>query len=69
MKRAEAFVVAREAARQSVLGPGILNVPILKDAPTPALDGKLDAWTNAVWVPIDHRACEPTLTRARSPTT
>ena len=53
LKKAQGFVVAREAARQAAQGSGILAVSILATAP--AVDGNLDDWKNAQWAPIDHR--------------
>jgi hypothetical protein len=53
LRQAQAFVLAREAARQAAQGSGILNIPIL--AAAPAIDGSLGSWNAIPWVPIDHR--------------
>jgi len=53
LKRANDFVVAREAERQAARGSSLLAVA-LRTAP-PALDGKLEDWGDAQWVPIDRR--------------
>ena len=53
LKKAQGFVVAREAARQAAQGSGVLAVTILPTAPT--LDGTFTDWKNAQWAPIDHR--------------
>ena len=53
LKKAQEFVVAREAARQAAQGSGVLAVAILPVAP--AFDGNFNDWKNAQWAPIDHR--------------
>jgi len=53
LKRANDFVVTREAERQAAQGSGVLAVA-LRTTP-PALDGNLTDWTDAQWAPIDHR--------------
>jgi len=53
LKNAQAYVRAREAARQATQGSGVLAVPILSSAPSGNVN--LDDWSHAQWAPIDHR--------------
>jgi len=53
LKKAQGFVMAREAIRQAEQGSGVLAVAIGGSAP--AVDGNLDDWGHAQWAPIDHR--------------
>jgi hypothetical protein len=53
LKKAQGYVIAREAARQAAQGSGVLAVTILPTAP--AFDSNFNDWKNVQWAPIDHR--------------
>jgi len=53
LKGAHDAVVAREAERQARGAARVLEVEIVKAAPT--LDDNLSSWASAQWAPIDHR--------------
>ena len=53
LKLAKEFTLKKEAARQAAAGNGVMNVAL--DRPSPVLDGKLEDWSLAAWVPIDRR--------------
>jgi hypothetical protein len=53
LQAAQAFVLQREAARQSLYGAQTLTVPLLGEAPQ--VDGNLADWTALQWATIDKR--------------
>ena len=53
LQKAQAYLVAREAARQQNQGRGVLEVTLGQK--TPVVDGQLDDWAGAAWVDIDKR--------------
>ncbi|MBI1370131.1 MAG: hypothetical protein GC162_15935 [Planctomycetes bacterium] len=53
LRKAEAWRLEAEAARQAQRGTGVLKVAMRDAAPT--VDGKLDDWDGAQWAVIDRR--------------